>query len=114
MKILEKTTTPDGIKIQLENWSEHDTDKYNYGLIIGAYPVAMNSHESGYIVRGDYFRLSIDSSENLNYTNDDVKRDFEALKNGEKKLEDLKEHFHYGKRDMFLLGVKEKRCINEI
>jgi len=41
----------------------------------------------------------------MNYTNDDIKNDFEALKAGRKKLEDLSERFWYGKRDMYYLGM---------
>ena len=41
----------------------------------------------------------------MEYTNDDVKNDFEALKTGSKTLEDLSEHFWYGRRDMYYLGM---------
>ena len=38
MKILEKATTPSGIEIQLEDWSDKNTVEYPdlYGLNIGA------------------------------------------------------------------------------
>lgn len=44
MKVLEKALTPDGIEIQLEDWSEHNTAEYPnvYGFTIGAYPIAKN------------------------------------------------------------------------
>lgn len=37
MKILKKAVTPDGVNIQLEDWSE-DYNIYSYGSLIGAYP----------------------------------------------------------------------------
>ena len=37
MKILRKATTPDGIEIQLEDWSE-DYSCFAYGSLIAAYP----------------------------------------------------------------------------
>lgn len=39
------------------------------------------------------------------YSNNDVKADFEALKSGEKSLEDLKNYFWNGEKDMWLLGM---------
>ena len=39
------------------------------------------------------------------YSNDDIKTDFEELKNGEKSLEDLANHFWNSKKDMWLLGM---------
>ena len=38
MKILEKATTPDGIDIQIEDWS--DTYSFMNILSIGVYPIA--------------------------------------------------------------------------
>lgn len=34
-----------------------------------------------------------------------VKADFEALKSGEKRLEDLSEHFWNGEKDAYILGM---------
>lgn len=39
------------------------------------------------------------------YTNDNVKEDFEALKSGEKSLEDLAAYFWNGEEDMWYLGM---------
>ena len=37
-----------------------------------------------------------------------VKADYEALKNGEKNLEDLADHFWNGKKDMYYLRMIDK------
>lgn len=100
MKILEKATTPNGIEIQLEDWSNGIC---SYKSQIGAYPIA--KHNLMWIKQGEKFRLNIYASEYSNYSNDDVKSDFEALKSGEKTLEDLAPHFWNGKKDMYLLGM---------
>jgi hypothetical protein len=107
MKILEKSTMPDGTKIQLEDWSEHNTEEYPdlYGLTIGAYPIAKNTGKYEWVKGGRTFRLSISKNKYSGYTNDNVKADFEALKNGEKKLEDLSAHFWYGEKDAWYLGM---------
>lgn len=99
MRILEKATTPNGIEIQLENWS---SEIYLYKFQITAYPIA--KHNLMWIKQGE-FRLNIYASEYVNYSNDDVKSDFEALKSGIKCLEDLSEHFWNGEKDMYLLGI---------
>ena len=107
MKILERAIMPNGTKIQLEDWSEHNTAEHLnvYGLTIGAYPIAKNTSKNGLIQSRREFRLTISTNRYMNYTNDDIKNDFEALKAGRKKLEDLSEHFWYGKRDMYYLGM---------
>lgn len=107
MRILEKATTPNGIEIYLEDWSDQNTAKYPdlYGVTIGAYPTAKNSSKNKWIEAGNKIRLDIAVSKYSNYSNDDVESDFEALKSGEKTLEDLAPHFWNGKKDMYLLGM---------
>ena len=107
MKILERAVMPNGTKIQLEDWSEYNTAEYpdTYGFAIGAYPIAKNTSKNRLIQSRREFRLTILTNRYMNYTNDDIKNDFEALKTGSKKLEDLSEHFWYGKRDMYYLGM---------
>lgn len=77
MKVIEKSVTPFGTEIQLEDWGDvyHDVDNY----MIGAYPI----------------------------TDDDVLYDYEALKSGEKTLADLREHFWNKKSDCYRLGIEE-------
>ena len=105
MKILEKATLKNGVKIQIEDWSEHNTPDYPnlHGLVIGAYPVAKNDFR--FVKKNDTFRIDIPKSTYNNYTNADVKADFEALKNGVKSIEDLSNHFHHAKIDMYILGL---------
>ena len=107
MKVLEKTITPDGTEIQLEDWREHNTEKYPnlYGLTIGAYPIAKNTGKYRWIEGGRKFRLSISQNKYTGYTNDNIRDDFEALKSGEKKLEDLSKHFCILEKDMWYLGM---------
>ena len=101
MKVIERAMMPNGTKIQLEDWDG--------GFTIGAYPIAKNSSEYKWVESGTTFRLTISQNKYMNYTNDDVKADFEALKSGSKSLEDLAPHFWNGKKDMFLLGMNVKQ-----
>lgn len=101
MIILEKAITPDGIEIQLENWD----DGFANGLAIGAYPVARANSENGWIQCGNKFRLTIPNNKYLNYTNGDVKNDFENLKTGRKSIAVLSEYFWNGEKDRRLLGI---------
>lgn len=88
MKVIERAVMPNGTEIQLEDWRENNTKKYPdlYGLTIGAYPIAKNTGKHRWIESGNTFRLSIPMNQYSGYTNDGVKVDFEALKNGEKSL----------------------------
>lgn len=107
MKVIEKAVMSNGIKIKLEDWSENNTKEFPdlYGLAIAAYPIAKNTGKYRGIKGGDNFRLSIHSNKYQNYTDDNVKADFEALKNGEKSLEELADHFWNGEKDMWYLGL---------
>lgn len=110
MKVIEKAVTPDGTKIQLEDWSEHNSVEYPhlYGLQIGGYPVAKHTGKHRLIKDGDAFRLTISMNDHAGYTNIDVRMDFEALKSGEKSLEDLASHFWDREKDMWYLGMDVK------
>ena len=106
MKIIERATMPDGTEILLEDWSDKNTEQFPdlYGLTIGAYPIAKNTGKYGWIRSGETFRLHIPQNKYTDYYNDDVRADFEALKNGTKSLEDLSDHFWNGEKDMWYLG----------
>lgn len=107
MKVIKQAVMPNGTKIQLEDWSDKNTKEYSelYGLIIGAYPIAKNTGKYRWIESGQTFRLSIPMNQYRGYSNDDVKADFEALKSGEKSLEDLADHFWNGEKDMWLFRM---------
>ena len=107
MQILEKFVMPNGVHIQLEDWSEDNTEAYPtlHGMTIGAYPVSKHTGRYGWIKRGQPFRLSIHMSTYAGYTNEQVKKDYEAIKAGEKKLEDLAPHFWNLEQDMWYLGM---------
>lgn len=107
MKIMERATMPDGTEILLEDWSDKNTKEFPdlYGLTIGAYPIAKNTGKYGWIRSGESFRIHISQNKYTGYSNDDVRVDFEALKNGTKTLEDLAAHFWNGEKDMWYLGM---------
>ena len=107
MKIIERATMPDGTEILLEDWSDKNTEQFPdlYGLTIGAYPIAKNTGKYGWIRSGKTFRLHIPQNKYTGYSDNDVRTDFEALKNGAKTLEDLAAHFWNGKKDMWYLGM---------
>ena len=105
MKVIERATMPDGTKIQLEDWHEHNTSEYPdlYGFQIGAYPIAQRS--KNWIKGGEIFRLTIDVNKYKNYTDDMLLNDFEALKSGNKTLADLRDKFWQGEKDAYVLGL---------
>ena len=107
MKVIERAVMPNGTEILLEDWSDKNTPVFPvlYGLQIGAYPIARNTGKYKWIEGGQMFRISISMNQYTGYTNDDVKADFEALKSGEKNLEDLATHFWNGEKDMGYLGM---------
>lgn len=105
MKVLEKAILKNGVQVQLEDWSDKNTVEYPtlYGLTIAAYPIAERS--DGWTHGGEKFRLDISYNQYANYTNDMVLADYRALVNAEKSLEDLADHFYYGEKDKWRLGM---------
>ena len=106
-QIIDRAAMPDGTKIQLEDWHNNNSKEYQnlYGYTIGAYPIVKNSGGLGWIRTGKKFRLSISRNEYAKYTNAMVLADYEALKNGNKTLADLREHFDNKEKDEFYLGL---------
>lgn len=109
-KIIDKAVLSDGTKIQLEDWHSENTEKYPdlHGYTIGAYPIAKNTSRSGWIRKGETFRLGIARNEYAKYTDDMVLADYESLKNGTKTLANLREHFNDGAKHEFYLGLIDK------
>ena len=107
MKVLEKFTMSNGVEVQLEDWHDKNTPGYPnlYGFTIAAYPVALRSGKY-WITAGDKFRLQISHNPYNGYTEGKVLADFEALKRGEKSLEDLSDHFYNGEKDKWYLGME--------
>lgn len=91
MKVLERATTPDGTKIQIEDWTQ-DYDCFKT-LSIATYPIALKkptSKETPFFEINKPFRVAI----NRNWTNDnEVKNAFEELKAGTKNIKDFSEQF---------------------
>ena len=109
-KIIDISVLLDGTKIHLVDLQIENTEKYPdlHGYTIGAYPIAKNTSRSGWIRKGETFRLGIARNEYANYTDDMVLADYEALKNGTKTLADLREHFWNREKDAFYLGLIDK------
>ena len=101
MKILEKATTPDGIDIQIEDWS--DNYLFMNILSIGVYPTAKQS-DTVWIIPNERFRMSLDKFK----SDSETLEVFRKLKNGNCKLEDLTEHFEEKTKNMYYLGLSSK------
>ena len=95
MKVIERTTMPNGTIILMEDWSDKNTEQFPdlYGLTIAAYPIAKNTGKYGLVRSGESFRIHIPQNKYTGYSDNDVRADFAALKNGTKSLEDLAAHF---------------------
>jgi hypothetical protein len=111
MKIIEKSILKDGTEIQLEDWSEHNSEEYPdlYGLTIGAYPYAKRTGKYRWVEGGKRFRLSISNNKYMGYTDEMVKQDYNDLISGKKTLEDLSEHFYNGDKDKYYMGLECER-----
>ena len=91
MEIVRRSTTPQGVKIQMEDWPE-------YGWhMIGAYPPAR--YGSYWIEPGNPFRLSINT--------DNPEADFFSLESGEKTMEDMAPQYYDGNRARRYMGLEE-------
>lgn len=101
MKILEKATTPDGIDIQIEDWS--DTYSFMNILSIGVYPIAKQS-DTIWIIPNKRFRMSLAKFK----SDSETFEVFRKLKNGSYKIEDLTEHFEEKTNNMYYLGLLPK------
>jgi hypothetical protein len=106
MRLIETAIMPDGTRIQLEDWSEDNSPlTFNSNLCIAVYPISKHTTKHKWIREGEPFRLSIVGNKYLGYLDNDVRADYEALKEGRKRLEDLAEWFWEGTRAMWLLGM---------
>lgn len=105
MKVIERAETPNGVKIQLEDWHMENTEAHPnlYGYTIGAYPIAKN--ESYFIRRNKTFRLSISFNSYTGYTDEMVLTDYEKLKSGEITLEDLSDRYYNRDKDKYYMGL---------
>lgn len=84
MKVIERATTPNGIEIQIEDWSG-DYDFMAYAGTIAAYPIAQESSVNTFEPKiGQKFRLSFDFT-----STKEAATCFEQLKTGKKRLTDF-------------------------
>lgn len=91
MEILSRSTTPDGIKLNLEEWPD--------GYLIGAYPIAKNGN--GWIEPNHTFRLTLTPR-----NGEDMFAVFEVLKSGDITIENLSSMFWNGDKDKYYLGIE--------
>lgn len=109
MFIVEKGNTPDGMRIQIENWSDLYPETYNKNDTIGFYPMAVNDiYTEGrpdfppYPKRGQTFRSS------LRFDNEDeTKKAFDLLQSGEKTYMDYLDKYsnHVIRKEDFIKAV---------
>lgn len=95
MKVIKKSTMPDGTKIQIEDWKKDYSSCQT--LSIAAYPVAKADSKYQMIKKGKNFRLGIERFK----SDEEATRAFEALVNGEICLLDLSKHFNRGLEDEY-------------
>lgn len=101
MHVLERAKTPEGIDIQIEDWSE-DYSFCNI-LSIAAYPKAKNTPKYRWIEGGKTFRLGITRF----FNNEEVYQAFHDLVNGTKQLTEFAGQFYNGNKDKFYMGLIE-------
>ena len=112
MEILKKGTTPDGIKIQLEKWSEYND------YVVAAYPTCKTN--SAFLKYGKPFLLDICfhkynlnmedrlASEVMEAAKTAAETCFSCLESGEKFLENYSRYFENSAEDMErLTGVRQ-------
>lgn len=103
MKVLKRDIMPDGTKIQIDDWSKDYPNVYAYASTVGAYPVAKEDSEYGWIKRNQTFRLD------LNFDNQEqAEQAFSYLLDGKKKLIDYQNYFHNGRKDLYYLTGDKK------
>lgn len=88
MEILQKGTTPNGVDIQIEDWSKNYPNVYSYGTTIALYPTAKRSVNKGgfeYPKMNERFRLSFELKSNF-----EAKEIFEKFLSGEMDILDCK------------------------
>ena len=93
--IIDKCILPDGTPCQLEDWPS--------GYTIAAYPKSKaNIKFTSY---GERFRLGIAVNNYKGYTDTEVKRDYDLLKQGKITLTDLADHYWFGEEDKMRMGL---------
>ena len=97
MKILQKTTMPNGTKIQLEDWS--NTYSFYKHPVLVAYPISTKT--SLWRKEGFTFRMELDSNWN---SQEEIKEAFNKLQEGVINLFDLQDHFRREEDVRFLEG----------
>ena len=89
MEVLERAETPDGIKIQLEQWES----TFKNSLVIGAYPLCKALPQGKVAYFTDLYR-PMRVTINRNFESDEaIKTAFESLKSGEKEIKDFEKNF---------------------
>lgn len=82
MKVLEKTKTPRGIDIQIEDWEDNFPEVYGYGDTLAAFPKTITNPDN-------QVRLEMQFK-----SHEEAKEALKALEAGEKELRDYRENFN--------------------
>lgn len=82
-----KATTPDGIKIQVEDW--RNIYAFYETLHLVAYPVAQKTSKYGLIRDGESMRYEMPNNW---HSDEEVMQAFKDLQSGKIKITDLKHH----------------------
>lgn len=83
MKVIKKSYTPDGVQIQINDWSE-DYSFFATNSEIAAYPKAKASSPYGWVRAGENFRCGFTFE-----SEEQALKAFQQLESGEKRLEDF-------------------------
>jgi hypothetical protein len=99
MKVLDRAVTPDGTKIQIEDWKE----TYSFCNIydIGTYPIAKNTSKYRWVEGGKEFRLTLTRFN----SNEESKQAFADLISGAKTITDFADHFYNRDKDKYYMGL---------
>jgi len=88
MKVLTKSVTPNGTKIQIEDWKADYPNVFKV-LTIAAYPKAEKTSQSGWIQGGKEFRVDINR-----FAHDhETLQAFTSLQDGTKQVKDFSDQF---------------------
>lgn len=82
MKVLERTKTPRGIDIQIEDWEDNFPEVYGYGDTLAAFSKTITNPDN-------QVRLEIQFK-----SYEEAKEALKALEAGEKELRDYRENFN--------------------
>lgn len=90
MKVLERASTPTGVKIQVEDWREDYPTVCN-AISLAAYPTCQNYVNEGYFFPKPGERFRFDTFGRW-ASNEEVWQAFEGLRTGVRSLKEFEDH----------------------